>query len=370
MINTLPAPAENRPSLADGANRSFLPPAIRVLTIAVLIAVVFISDTLTDLEIATAVFYITVILLAVGRFRNRTVVCLAAGCILLTFISFVLTKSGSREAGIVNLAISVSTIALTTYLALKVVAAEVAVHEARAQLIRVARVTSLGELAASIAHEINQPLAAIATSGDAALRWLAGSPPNLDRARLAIARVVEDANRASTIIGRVREHVRGDAPNRQMLGIDDVVVEAIELSRSEIDRHGISFQMALVDQLPPIWGDKVQLQQVICNLILNAIEAMADMPAHKRALSISAVSDASGDIEISASDTGPGIREDDLPRLFDSFWTTKEGGTGIGLTISRSIVEAHGGTIWVDRMKPQGARFHVRLPAHQPAATA
>jgi C4-dicarboxylate-specific signal transduction histidine kinase len=283
-------------------------------------------------------------------------------------LSFGLTKSGSREAGVVNLAISISAIAITTYLALKMVGAEAAAYEARAQLIRVARVTSLGELAASIAHEVNQPLAAITTSGDTALRWLRATPPNPDRAIAAIDRVVADANRASTIIARVRDHARGDAPARQAIGIADVIAEAIELSRSELDRQEIALDLAIADQLPAVLGDKVQLQQVICNMILNAIEAMADVPAHKRALSIAVVSDANGDIEVSASDTGPGIREEHLPRLFDAFWTTKDGGTGIGLTISRTIIEAHGGAIWVDRMKPQGARFHIRLPAHGASA--
>jgi C4-dicarboxylate-specific signal transduction histidine kinase len=327
-------------------------------------AAIFISDTLTDLEIATAVFYIAVILLAVGRFQSRYVVGLAAICILLTLVSFLLTKSGSREAGVINLSISLSTIAITTYLALKMVRAEGAAHEARAQLIRVARVTNLGELAASIAHEVNQPLAAIATSGDTALRWLNAAPPNVDRARAALDRVVADANRASTIISRVREHARANPPILRPIRIDDVIDEALALSRNELDRQNITLEVAVADQLPMVMGDRVQLQQVICNLILNAIEAMANIPQPRRSLSIAVVSDANGDIEISASDTGPGIREEHLPRLFDSFWTTKEGGTGIGLTISRTIVEAHRGTIWVDRVKPQGARFHIRLPAH------
>ncbi|HEX7853707.1 MAG TPA: ATP-binding protein [Sphingobium sp.] len=347
--------------------RYLMSPTVRFPLIVLLTVGIFVSDTLTDLEIATAVFYTIVILLAVGRFQSRTIFCIAAGCILLTLVSFSLTKSGSREAGVVNLAISISTIAITTYLALKVVAAEGAAHEARAQLIRLARVNSLGELAASIAHEVNQPLAAIATSGDAALRWLAQTPPNLERAQRAIGRVVEDANRASTIIGRVREHVKGNAPDRRALGIDDIVVEAIALSQGEIDRNGIALHVALAEELPAIWGDKVQLQQVICNLILNAIEAMANMPVHRRGLSVSVVSDAAGDMEVAVSDTGPGIKKEHLSCLFDAFWTTKQGGTGIGLTISRSIVEAHGGAIWVDRMKPQGVCFHIRLPAYHPS---
>lgn len=345
--------------------RRLTSPAARVSVIGLLMSVIFVFDTLTDREIATAVFYIVVILLAVGQFRRRTIVRIATGCILLSLISFGLNRSGAHEAGGVNLAISVSTIAITAYLALKVVAAEAAAHGARAQLIRLARVNSLGELAASIAHEVNQPLAAIATSGDAALRWLTRSPPNVDRAQRAIGRVVEDANRASTIIGRVRDHVKGTALDRQALGAEEFVGEAIALLRGEIDRNGVTLHMIFAQELPLIWGDKVQLQQVICNLILNAIEAMVAIPRHERSLSISVAPDAGGNMEIGVSDTGPGIRTEHLPRLFDAFWTTKQDGTGIGLTLSRSIVEAHRGTIWVERLKPQGVCFHVRLPAHR-----
>lgn len=351
-------------------NRYLISRAVRAPIIALLMVGIFVSDTLTDLEIATAVFYTIVILLAVGRFQRRTIIGIAAACILLTLISFSLTKFGSHRAGFVNLAISVSTVAITAFLALKVIAAETAVHEARAQLIRLARVNSLGELAASIAHEVNQPLAAIATSSDAALRWLDRSPPNVGRAQMAIGRVLEDANRASTIIERVREHARGETPSRRTLGVDDIINEAIALSRGEIDRNGIALQVKLAEQLPAIRGDKVQLQQVICNLILNGIEAMADVPFNQRDLSISAVSSAGGDIEIGVCDMGTGIKSEHLSILFDAFWTTKEGGTGIGLTISRSIVEAHGGTIWVDRMKPQGVCFHISLPAHPLSADA
>lgn len=349
-------------------HRAFLSPAVRAPVMALVMAAIFISDTLTDLEIATAVFYIAVILLAVGRFPNRYVVGLAAICLLLTLVSFVLTKSGSREAGVVNLSISLSTICITTYLALKMVRAEGAAHEARAQLIRVARVTSLGELAASIAHEVNQPLAAIASSGDTARRWLSAEPPSVARARDAIDRVIADANRASTIIARVREHARSAPAERGEIRIDTVIEEAVACSQAELDRQDITLDLAMADSLPMVLGDRIQLQQVLCNLILNAIEAMATVPPHRRSLAIAAVSDANGDIEISVSDTGPGIREEHLPHLFDAFWTTKDGGTGIGLTIIRTIVEAHGGAIWVDRMKPHGARFHVRLPAYGMAA--
>ena len=363
MNDTLRAKPRSISAACAFLHRAFQSPAVRAPVMALSMVAIFISDTLTDLEITTAVFYIAVILLAVGRFSNRHVVGLAAICLLLTLVSFVLTKSGAREAGVVNLSISLSTICITTYLAVKMVRAESIAHEARAQLIRIARVSILGELAASIAHEVNQPLAAIASSGDTALRWLSADPPGIDRARDALTRVVADANRASTIIARVREHARSRPVERHPIRIDAVIEDALALSQAELDRQDITLDLAMADPLPTVLGDRVQLQQVLCNLILNAIEAMASVPSHRRSLAIAAMSDANGDIAISASDTGPGIRDEHLPHLFDAFWTTKEGGTGVGLTIVRTIVEAHGGAIWVDRMKPHGARFHVRLPA-------
>jgi len=341
----------------------------RMAIIALLMVAVFISDTVTDLEIATAVFYVIVILLAVGKFEGRTVVMIAATCILLTILSFDLTRFGSRSAGIVNCGISISAIAITTYIALKMVAAEKAAYEARAQLIRIARVNSLGEVATSIAHEVNQPLSAIKTSGDACLRWLAASPPNLDRARAAAGRMIDDAERASMIVARVRALAKGAPSTRRVIPVDDVIREAIATAQSEIERHDIALRLLLPDDAARIRADGIQLQQVLGNLILNAIEALADMPAHGRTLTVSAARNENGDIEIGVQDNGPGIGEEHLARIFDAFWTTKAEGTGIGLAISRSIVEAHGGAIWAERVKPAGIRFLVRLPAYRPAAS-
>jgi C4-dicarboxylate-specific signal transduction histidine kinase len=367
MVRALLTPGSNGASAAGWLRRALGSMRVRLATIVLLMAAIFISDTVTDLEIASAVFYIAVILLGVGKLATRQVVYLALACIALTLISFALTRSGERESGVINGVISISAISIATYLALKVVTANAAMHEAREQLIRVARINSLGELAASIAHEVNQPLAAIATSGEASLRWLAASPPNLERARLALGRVAEDANRASTIIARVKAHARGAAPVFRPVQIGEVVRDAVDLSGGEIARHGIALSVRIDDPLPTVLGDKVQLQQVLCNIILNAIEAMVDTPAQARALSITVTTGADGDLEIRADDTGPGIREEHRERLFDAFWTTKGEGTGIGLTICRSIVEGHGGAIWVEDAQPPGSRFRIRLPAHRTA---
>lgn len=334
----------------------------RASIIVVLTAAVFVLDTITDLEIATAVFYIIVILLAIGMFRRRGVILLSILCIVLTLCSAVLTRSGSYEAGLINSGISVAAIAITTWLALRMIAAESAAHQARAQLIRIARVNSLGELAASIAHEVNQPLSAIATSGDACLRWLAAEPPNLGRARLAAGRIVDDANRAGKVVARMREHMRGEVAQQREIALNDVVVEAVALAQSEIYRHEIALRLDLTEGLCPIMGDPIQLQQVLGNLILNAIEAMADLPVSRRSLELRTWNEDST-VRLSVKDSGMGVPGDNLPLLFDAFWTTKLGGTGMGLAICRTIVEAHGGAIEASLAGPVGMEVRVGLPA-------
>ncbi|MCI4590816.1 ATP-binding protein [Sphingobium sp. BYY-5] len=329
--------------------------------IAVLTGLVFVFDTITDLEIATAVFYIAVILVAIGRFRRRGVIILSMICIALTLCSAALTKTGSHDAGLINSGISIVAIAITTWLGLRMIAAEGAAHEARAQLIRIARVNSLGELAASIAHEVNQPLSAIATSGNACLRWLAAHPPNLDRARLAAGRIVDDADRAGKVVARVRQHIRGEVAQKREMSLNELVIESVALARSEIDRNGIALRLDLAEDLPLILGDAVQLQQVLGNLTLNAVEAMADLPASRRSLDLRTWRDGAA-VRLCVKDDGIGAVEENLPFLFDAFWTTKKEGIGMGLAICRTIVEDHGGTIQARLSEPVGLEIHISLP--------
>jgi C4-dicarboxylate-specific signal transduction histidine kinase len=336
--------------------------ALRTAIIVALLVCIFVADTLTDFEIAVAAFYIVVILVAIGLLPRRGVTALAGVCVALTVLSLLLTQRGYREAGVFNAAISISAIAITTYLALRTVTAVAAVHESRAQLARIARLTSLGELTASIAHEVNQPLAAIVTSGNACLRWMNMDPPNVGKARASVERMVSDANRASEVIERVRGLARGGTPHREWLNVNDTIGDALDLARGEIDRQAIALRVSLGTDLPAVLGDQIQLQQVIANLILNAIEAMGDAPGHERVLSISSVVEA-GQVVVAIADSGVGLSSDALNRLFDAFWSTKQGGVGIGLTISRSIIEAHGGRIWATPRPSAGAVFQFSLPA-------
>jgi signal transduction histidine kinase len=338
--------------------------ALRFAVLVLLMGLIFVADTVTNLEIAVSVFYAAVILGAIGLLPRRGVVLLAGACVALTAVSFVLTSAGASEPGLINAAISVAAIGFTTYLALKMVTAEAAVHESRAQLARMARVSSLGELAASIAHEVNQPLAAIATSAHAGQRWLALEPANLDKARASIARIIGEAERAAAVIARVRGLIKGGAPQKEWLDLNWAAGEAIALARNEMERKTIVLRTNLGSGLPPVLADKVQLQQVIANLILNAMEAMAEGPG--RELEVSSRAEA-GTVVFAVADAGVGLTPETQDHLFEAFWTTKPGGVGIGLAICRSIVEAHGGRIWATARPDGGALFQFSLPAGTPA---
>ena len=223
------------------------------------------------------------------------------------------------------------------------------------------RVTMLGELASSLAHEINQPIAAVITSADACLRWLAHDPPELERARAAATRIGKDGDRAGEIIQRLRAFYKtGAPPQRELLDINGLVGEIIVLLRNDASRHSISLRLELTPQLPHIRADRVQLQQVLMNLMLNGIEAMDDGGGE---LTIRSQRIENGLVLVSVSDTGVGLPTEKLDLIFNAFFTTKPQGTGMGLAISRSIIEAHGGRLWATANAPRGATFHFTVPA-------
>jgi len=222
------------------------------------------------------------------------------------------------------------------------------------------RVTMLGELASSLAHELNQPIAAAITSANACLRWLAHNPPDLERARAAATRIENDGSRAAEIIQRLRAFYKtGTPPKRELVDLNQVAGEILELLRDEAERHSISLYTELAPQLPKIMADRVQLQQVLMNLLLNGIEAMTDGAGR---LILRSQSAEGGLLLISVSDTGVGLPSEKLDRLFSAFYTTKPQGTGMGLAISRSIIEAHGGRLWATANAEHGATFHFTLP--------
>jgi PAS domain S-box-containing protein len=233
------------------------------------------------------------------------------------------------------------------------------------ELAHINRVNMMGELAASLAHEIKQPIAASITSANACLRWLAHDPPDLERARAAAIRIEQDGNRAVDVINRLRSFYKKDTPpQREMVDIKDIVREMTVLLRNEAIRYSITTDSELDGDMPVILTDRVQLQQVFMNLMLNAIEAMKDTGGELR---IRSRLNREGQLLISISDTGVGLPAENTERIFDAFHTTKPQGTGMGLAITRSIVESHGGRVWATRNQGSGATFHFTLPVEAEA---
>jgi PAS domain S-box-containing protein len=239
---------------------------------------------------------------------------------------------------------------------------EAALQESQAALARVARIATMGELTASIAHEINQPLGAMVTNGSAALQWLTGQPPNLAEAREAVEEAIREANRASEVIGRIRALLQKAPPQMERMDVNVVVREVLTLAKHELVSSGVTVGMELDPDVPAVLGDRVQLRQVMLNLILNAIEAMSMMIDRGRKLFITSAKHSEG-VLITVQDSGKGLDPEYSDRIFDTFFTTKPGGIGMGLSISRSIVEAHGGRLWASSESSQGAIFEFTLPA-------
>ena len=240
---------------------------------------------------------------------------------------------------------------------------EVELQEARAELVRIARITALGELTTAIAHEVNQPLTGLVSSGNACLRWLASDTPNLSAARESVERMICAGQRAGEVIRRIRALAGKSPPHRERLNVNDAITEVIALIHSEVQRNHISLRTTLAQDAPAVLADRIQLQQVILNLVLNAIEAMSGVDEGTRELSIVSVKDGADGVLVSVQDTGVGLDVMALDRIFETFYTTKDHGIGMGLAVSRTIVQAHGGQLWAIPNVPRGAIFHFRLPA-------
>jgi PAS domain S-box-containing protein len=236
-------------------------------------------------------------------------------------------------------------------------------RETQMELAHANRVTTMGQLTASIAHEINQPIAAVVTNAYAALRWLGGHPPDLEEARQALDSIIKDGIRAGDVIGRIRALIKKVPSRHDRLDINEAIRDVTELTRPELLQNGISLRTELAMGLPFIQGDRIQLQQVILNLIINAVEAMTDVGKGARDLLISTAEEKPEGIRVAVRDSGLGLAPDSLERLFDPFYTTKASGMGMGLSICRSIIEAHGGRVWAAANVPQGATFHFVLPS-------
>jgi signal transduction histidine kinase len=220
----------------------------------------------------------------------------------------------------------------------------------------------MGQLAASIAHEISQPITAVVTNASAGLLWLAAQPPDLDEVREAFDRIIKAGNQAGEVIGRIRGLIKKAPPRKEDLEINEAILEVIALTHGEMVKNSVSLRTQLAAGLPLVRGDRIQLQQVILNLIINAIEAMSGISEGPRELLIGTGKDALSGVFVAVQDSGPGLNPESFDRLFDPFYTTKPGGMGMGLSICRSIVEAHGGRVWASRTAGPGVTVQFTLP--------
>jgi C4-dicarboxylate-specific signal transduction histidine kinase len=227
----------------------------------------------------------------------------------------------------------------------------------------VTRVTTLGQLTASIAHEVKQPIAAARNNARAALNFLDRRPPDLGEVREALDCIVGDTDRAGNIIDRIRDHIKKAPPQTDRFDLNEAINEVIALARGEITKNGVSVDTHLREGALPVEGDRVQLQQVVLNLILNAVEAMGSVQERPRELSISTEQTQANGVLVAVRDSGPGIDAKHLERVFEAFYTTKASGVGMGLSICRSIIDAHGGRLWAEANAPRSAVFQFTLPS-------
>jgi C4-dicarboxylate-specific signal transduction histidine kinase len=234
----------------------------------------------------------------------------------------------------------------------------------QAELARVARLTTVGEMAASIAHEINQPLAAVVNNANAGLRWLSNQPPNTEEVRAALKRIANDGERGGSIIESIRAMLKKGVRERSEINLNELLRDVTRLTQGQFQRHGVSIRSELADDVPTVVADPVQLQQVFLNLFMNAAEAVASISDRERLVCVRSEKHHGGGALIAVEDSGPGIEPDDARRIFEAFFTTKAEGMGMGLSICRSIVESHGGRITVAKAVPHGTVFQVTLPGN------
>jgi C4-dicarboxylate-specific signal transduction histidine kinase len=345
-------------------------PIISSIAIVTLALAIFMIDVPIHVDIAIPVLYVAVVLMSVRLYEARGVLIVSLGCIVLTVLGWALSPGNLLgTTAIANRFLALLAIGATTFLALRDRSAQMALHKAQADLAHVTRVTTLGELTASIAHEVNQPLAAIVTNAEACVRWLDCGTPDLDEVRGAAEWIIKDGNRAGEVIQRVRALVHKTDTQKAPLDINDVVREVIALVQRELFSHRVSLRMQLAPALPAVLADRVQLQQVIINLVMNGIEAMQPVTDRPRELVIRSHEDEAHKVLVTVKDRGVGVPAENVDRLFNAFFTTKSSGMGMGLSICRSIIEAHGGRLSASRNVGPGATFQFALPVHRQAAS-
>jgi C4-dicarboxylate-specific signal transduction histidine kinase len=333
---------------------------------AALLTIAYICQLL-GAEFATAALSLLVVIVlisALGSYVGSILLSLVAvGSLSYFFSPPIHSLRVERQQDIVALCAFLTTSFVITGLAAKVRSTwDGELQQTRAELARFARVAVLGELTASIAHEVNQPLAGVVSSGDACRRWLTTQPPNIERANQSVERIIRDAERARVVIERVRSLIKNKPPEKAAVIVNEALREVVLLTRREVALNRITVQMQFAEDLPIVSADRIQLQQVCLNLIMNAIESFKGLSDGPRNLLIRTERGLSGSVLYTVSDTGSGLGTDNTEDIFNAFYTTKPDGIGMGLKISRSIVEAHGGRLCASGNIPRGTKFQFTLP--------
>jgi signal transduction histidine kinase len=342
--------------------------------IVLLTAAIFALDAFTSMDSAIAVMYVVAVLATVHLWP-RHVLAVTALCLVLTVAAHLITGwFGVVNSSLARCAVSLAAIGISGYLAhagaqatARLLQREESLRLSRMQLAHVTRVTTLGELAASIAHEVNQPLAAISANGEAALRWLRRRQPDPQEVEQALQRMLADTCRASEVIRRIRALAQRGESTFARVDLAGIVHDCAALLQRELASHGATLAVDVADGLPPVAGDRVQLQQVLINLLMNGMQAMEPRGGTLRLTAAPLHHLAGGGVRIAVTDEGPGIPDNQCGRLFEPFYTTKPDGMGMGLPICRSIIEAHGGRIAAVPGGP-GATLEITLPASREAA--
>jgi C4-dicarboxylate-specific signal transduction histidine kinase len=350
-------------------SQRWFPAAFCLFGVAALISLSYIA-LLLGADFAEARFWLlaaVVVASLMGSYISSVVLSVAAvACLSYFFTPPIFSFRVEQEEDLTALLVFLTTSIVITGLAAKVrrMSEEELLHT-RAELARFGRVAILGELTASIAHELNQPLAGLISSGDACRRWLANHPPNIDRANQSLDRIIRDADRARTVVERVRGMVKNTPPRKVEVNVREALREVVVLTRGEAERNQIKLEAQFAEDLPLVLADRVQFQQVCLNLIVNAIESFKDLRSGPRKLLVRAEKDASDDVLVTITDTGAGFDSKNSEHIFNAFYTTKPDGMGMGLAISRSIVEVHGGRLWASANIPKGAKFQFTLPHYR-----
>jgi signal transduction histidine kinase len=341
----------------------YLPRAVVLWSAAILAAGIFLIDGRTEVHVVVAEAYTIVVVMVSRVLKPRGILFVASGCMLLAIIGHMLSPGDVWGwTALMDLLFIWATIGLTAFMVSRNTSTDLALRKARDELAHFTRIATMAELTASLAHEVNQPVAAVVTNAQACLRWLSAQPPDLEEARKAVERIAKEGSRGAALIQRVRDMTKKSPPQIEWIDINDTIQETLALVHAEVVTHRVILETKLARDLRPVRGDRIQLQQVILNLVINAVEATDANGTFPRQVVVETGMEDAIALRVTVRDSGGGLAPQELEKVFAPFYTTKPGGMGMGLAVSRSIIQTHGGQLWAMPNAPRGAAFSFTLP--------